>query len=277
MCTSKHMFGGIVARCGGCAERTPADSDRADRLKPNVVFSKRDSYQRREHLTVCKVESYRLTLPRTRNQPRSRVRIDDTSRKRPPMLTTLFGLAVSILECPPRRFTSKSVAVAVNRQELLAHLVGGAHTMPSSADADDGGSGSLAPHEALVAAAAASVIVEAAVSPSRSDFGEKNENRQFPRSVSCQNTSQPTRSTCFSDPPASAGRNVSTYNLRRHPPAAIQHFTSRGAPARPVRLPRTLRGPNRGSNLTGGSLARRAGVEQARMQLVRSEYPTHTP
>jgi len=66
MCTSKHMFGGIVARCGGCAERTPADSDRADRLKPNIVFSDRGSYQRRGYLTVCKVASYRLTLPRTR-------------------------------------------------------------------------------------------------------------------------------------------------------------------------------------------------------------------
>ena len=115
------------------------------------------------------------------------------------------------------------------------------------------------------------------VSPSRSNFGEKNENRRFLRSVSCQNTSQPTRGTCFTDPPASAGRNVSTYNLWSPPPATVHHFTSRRAPARLVRLPRTPRGPNRGSNLTGGSLARRAGVEQARMQLVRSEYPTHTP
>ena len=41
--------------------------DRADRLNPNIiVFSKRDSYQRRGHLTVSKVESCRLTLPRTR-------------------------------------------------------------------------------------------------------------------------------------------------------------------------------------------------------------------
>jgi hypothetical protein len=58
------MFGEIAARCGRRAERTPAYSDRADRLKPNIVFSKRDSYQRREHLTVCKVAFYRLTLPR---------------------------------------------------------------------------------------------------------------------------------------------------------------------------------------------------------------------
>ena len=60
------MFGEIAARCGRREERTPAYSDRADRLKPNIVFSKRDSYQRREHLTVCKVAFYRLTLPRTR-------------------------------------------------------------------------------------------------------------------------------------------------------------------------------------------------------------------
>jgi len=38
---------------------------RADRLNPNIVFSKRDSYQRRGHLTVSEVGSYRLTLPRT--------------------------------------------------------------------------------------------------------------------------------------------------------------------------------------------------------------------
>ena len=96
-----------------------------------------------------------------------------------------------------------------------------------------------------------------AVSPSRSDLGEKNENRTFPRSASCQNTSQPTRSTCFTDPPSSADREVSTYNLGRHPPAAFHHFTSRSAPARPCVLPRTPRGPNRESDSIGGSLARR--------------------
>ena len=64
------MFGGIVARCGGCAERTGACSDRVDRLKPNIVISKRGSYQRRGHLTICKVASYRLTLPRTRTRTR---------------------------------------------------------------------------------------------------------------------------------------------------------------------------------------------------------------
>ena len=42
-----------------------AYSDRADCLKPNIVFSKRDSYQRRGHLTVCKVVFFRLTLPRS--------------------------------------------------------------------------------------------------------------------------------------------------------------------------------------------------------------------
>ena len=47
-----RMFGGIAARCGRRAERTAVYSDRADRLKPNIVFSKRDSYQRRGHLTV---------------------------------------------------------------------------------------------------------------------------------------------------------------------------------------------------------------------------------
>jgi hypothetical protein len=64
--TILRMLGGNAARCGRRAERTPANSDRADRLKPNIVFPKRDSYQRRGHLTVSKVASYRLTLPRTR-------------------------------------------------------------------------------------------------------------------------------------------------------------------------------------------------------------------
>ena len=52
------------ARSGRRAERTGAYSDRADRLNPNIVFSKRYSYQRRGHLTVSEVVSYRLTLPR---------------------------------------------------------------------------------------------------------------------------------------------------------------------------------------------------------------------
>jgi len=60
-----RMFGEIAARSGRRAERTGAYSDRADRLNPNIVFSKRDSYQRRGHLTVSEVESYRLTLPRS--------------------------------------------------------------------------------------------------------------------------------------------------------------------------------------------------------------------
>jgi len=59
------MFGEIAAESGRRAERTGAYSDRADRLKPNIVFSKRDSYQRRGHSTVSKVESYMLTLPRS--------------------------------------------------------------------------------------------------------------------------------------------------------------------------------------------------------------------
>ena len=62
--TILRMFGEIAARSGRRAERTAAYSDRADRLKPNIVFSKRDSYQRRGHLTVCKVAFFRLTLPR---------------------------------------------------------------------------------------------------------------------------------------------------------------------------------------------------------------------
>jgi len=62
--TILRMLGGIAARCGRRAERTPTYSDRADRLKQNIVLSKRDSYQRRGHLTVCKVASYMLTLPR---------------------------------------------------------------------------------------------------------------------------------------------------------------------------------------------------------------------
>jgi len=59
------MFGEIAERCGRRAERSDTYSDRADRLQPNIAFSKRDSYQRRGHLTVSKVESYRLTLPRS--------------------------------------------------------------------------------------------------------------------------------------------------------------------------------------------------------------------
>jgi len=55
------MFGEFAARSGRRAERTGASSDRADRLNPNTVFSKRYSYQRRGHLTVSEVESYRLT------------------------------------------------------------------------------------------------------------------------------------------------------------------------------------------------------------------------
>jgi len=65
------MFGEIAVRSGRRAERTGAHSDRADRLNPNIVFSKRDSYQRRGHLTVSEVESYRLTLPRTEKIPLS--------------------------------------------------------------------------------------------------------------------------------------------------------------------------------------------------------------
>jgi len=56
------MFGGIAARCGRRAERSATYSHRADRLNPNIVFPKRDSYQWREHLTVTNVTSYRLTL-----------------------------------------------------------------------------------------------------------------------------------------------------------------------------------------------------------------------
>jgi len=73
--TILRMFGEIAARCGRRAERSDTNSDRADRLKPNIVFSKRDSYQRREHLTVCKVASYRLTLPRTQNRRSENVEI----------------------------------------------------------------------------------------------------------------------------------------------------------------------------------------------------------
>ena len=60
-----RMFGEIAARSGRRAERTLARSDRADRPNPNIVFSRRGSFQRRGHLTVSEVESYRLTLPRT--------------------------------------------------------------------------------------------------------------------------------------------------------------------------------------------------------------------
>ena len=65
--TILRTFGRIAARCGRRAERTGAYCDRADRLKPNIVFSRRYSYQRRGHVTVGKVSSCRLTLPRTRH------------------------------------------------------------------------------------------------------------------------------------------------------------------------------------------------------------------
>ena len=72
-----RMFGEIAARSGRRAERTPADSDRADRLKANIVFSSQDYFQRRGHLTVCKVAFYRLTLPRTRlTKPRTSTEVD---------------------------------------------------------------------------------------------------------------------------------------------------------------------------------------------------------
>ena len=61
--TILRMSGEIAAICGRRAERTAACSDGADRLKPNIVRSKRDSNQRRGHLTVCKVALHRLTLP----------------------------------------------------------------------------------------------------------------------------------------------------------------------------------------------------------------------
>jgi len=75
-----RMFGGIAARYGRRAERSATYSDR---LNPNIVFSKRDSYQQREHLTVSKVESYRLTLPRTRlTNPRTSTEFEPTRRAR---------------------------------------------------------------------------------------------------------------------------------------------------------------------------------------------------
>jgi len=54
---------GNVGNWGRRARLTAGNSDRADRLKPNIAFSRPDSYQRRGHLTVSKVESYRPTLP----------------------------------------------------------------------------------------------------------------------------------------------------------------------------------------------------------------------
>jgi len=56
-----------LANCASrrCARLTAANSDRAERLNPNIWFSSRDSYQRRGHLTVSKVGSYRLIMPRS--------------------------------------------------------------------------------------------------------------------------------------------------------------------------------------------------------------------
>jgi hypothetical protein len=59
-----RIFGVIAARYDRCAERTSAYSDRADRLNPKNVPSKRGSYQRRGQLTVNMVGSCILTLPR---------------------------------------------------------------------------------------------------------------------------------------------------------------------------------------------------------------------
>jgi len=69
------MFGGIAASSGRRAEQTGAYSDHADRLKPNIVFTKRDPHQRRGHLNVSKVESCWLTLPRStrQGQPKSHI------------------------------------------------------------------------------------------------------------------------------------------------------------------------------------------------------------
>jgi len=110
-----RMFGGIAATCGRRAERTLALRDCADRLKPNFAFSKRDSYQRRGHLTVCKVASYRLTLHRTRQGgPRNsrEVALARTSvqRRRPRAFGRTFD---AVLHKPNARSVSDRPACAV--------------------------------------------------------------------------------------------------------------------------------------------------------------------
>jgi len=50
--TILRIFGETATRISRRARLTAAHSDRANRLNPNIVFSKRDSYQRRGHLTV---------------------------------------------------------------------------------------------------------------------------------------------------------------------------------------------------------------------------------
>jgi len=76
------------------------------------------------------------------------------------MLTT-FGFTFSILECPTLQFEKR----CHRRQQTgttRPFRRGNLHDA-SSADADDSGSGSLATREALVAAAATSSVVGAAV------------------------------------------------------------------------------------------------------------------
>jgi len=99
------MFGEIAARCGRRARLAAADSDRADRLQPNIVVSKRDSYQRRGRLTVSKDESYRLTLPRTLQV--QGVSIMDSAR-----LKFNLGSSIWVRSCRPEHNVNNPVGAS---------------------------------------------------------------------------------------------------------------------------------------------------------------------
>jgi len=110
------MFGGIAPRCG---RRGPSESE-------YIVFLKRDPYQRREHLTVSKVGSYRLTLPRTvlkygllREVPQP-TRVIHEKRLLPQLLCTATNQR--ILKAPRiDKAPAKPSSLSRNPTDLLSH------------------------------------------------------------------------------------------------------------------------------------------------------------
>jgi hypothetical protein len=135
------MFGEIAARCGRRAERSDTYSVRANRLKPNIVISKRGSYQRREHSTVCKVASYRLNLPRTRLTTRRTHQDRDAVVARPVVCVLgrddVYGACKGVSESVPPDGGGALVAAAPLRTlsrafVLLPQLFGGARRRQKS-------------------------------------------------------------------------------------------------------------------------------------------------
>jgi len=101
-------------------ERTGAYSDRTDRLNPNIVFSKRYSYQRRGHLTVSEVESWWLTLPRTRTGWSLSTRCSTISVKRVTSPPPTRHSASTSLYCAVLALASASAAVSLSRVSIVA-------------------------------------------------------------------------------------------------------------------------------------------------------------